>query len=170
MRNKHVMWVVVTILCLISLGWLLALGGSLLCSQLALAEYFRATTVEMMPFPQDCVAVQEQPSPRFMQIIKSQEAAYNLTLQKVVFCKMQRQITSSRSTLFEQAFDNATRSRWLPAYVGCCTYQFRRHFTVLVEENSEEGTFVSMAALIQRRSDYLRMLKLHCDPKLKYWQ
>jgi hypothetical protein len=56
----------------------------------------------------------------------------------------------------EQAFDQNTRRRWLPLYVGCCSYQYRRHVAVVIAQQDERGSLISQAALIQSRREFLR--------------
>jgi hypothetical protein len=170
MTSTRKLFIVVGLLLLLGLVSLLAFGGSYDCTRLALAEYFRPTTSELMPLSEDCVEVREQPSVKFLQIVRSQELAYNLTLQKIVSCKTQHQIPLAEPSFSQLMFDQETRNRWLPLYIGCCTYQFRRHFTVVAAQPSEGGFDVTRAALIQNRTDYFHFLTSHCSIKLGAWR
>lgn len=105
-----------------------------------------------------------------MHIVNLQRELYGLTLQKVTMCKTETPLPSVEPNFSDEVFDEDTRAKWLPVYSGCCTYQFRRHFAVVVAEPSGTGSVVLTAALIQSRSRYARFLRYHCDSKLTRWR
>jgi len=130
-------------------------GGPLGATQ-ALGEYLRPTTVEMMPLPDGCVPVNEAPASNAVRIVEHQRNVYHLALQKVVVCRTARRFPHLEPDFTELAFSPETRKRWLPLYLGCCSYQFRRHIAVVVADSNESGSVIVEAALIQTRWDYLR--------------
>jgi len=121
----------------------------------ALGDCVRPTTVTMMPLPEGCVQTSEVPPARLMQIVESQRAFYDLALQDVVVCRSPRRFPQDESAFLELAFSEEVRKQWLPLYIGCCSYQFRRHITVVVAEVGERGSTIVVAALIQSRWRYL---------------
>jgi hypothetical protein len=140
-----------------------------LCVALALGEYLRPTQIVEIPLSVACAPSMERPSARAMTIIESQAKQYHLVLQSVVVCRTSQRVTQSEPGFAEMFFNTDIRAKWLPAYVGCCTYSFRRHFAIVVAENSSEGALIVRASLIQGRWEYLKFLRLHCDEKLKAW-
>ncbi len=123
----------------------------------AVGECFRPTTLKMMPLPDGCVQTDETPPANLMRIVEYQRAFYHLTLQRVVVCRTSRRFPQSEPGFAHAAFSDEIRKRWLPLYVGCCSYQFRRHVTVLVEDADENGSVIVEAALVQSRWLYLRL-------------
>ena len=140
------------------------------CASLASKEYLRHESIEMMPLPKDCMQAGDQPPGALLEVVEAQKNAYELELQKITVCRSPHEMPNREPDFTLAAFDGKTRSRWLPLYVGCCTYQFRRHFTVVIQQNDGQGTVVVMAALIQSRWKYLRFLRRHCDEKLRVWE
>lgn len=140
-----------------------------LCACLGLGEYLTPTRAIVMPLARDCVADGRQPQSRTAALIQSQAEAYRLTVQSVTVCRSAEARTGSENDFAKRFFAPEVRERWLLGYVGCCTYAFRRHFAVIVQETAEDGTTVVAATLIQSRWDYIRSLRLHCDRKLRVW-
>jgi len=115
----------------------LAVGGPFGVTQ-ALGEYLWPTTVKLMPLPSDCVPTNEASSPEALRIVEYQRNFYRLSLQKMVVCRTPRKFPEMEPDFTEQAFDQNTRRRWLPLYVGCCSYQYRRHVAVVIAQLDEE--------------------------------
>ncbi len=132
------------------------IGGPFGATQ-ALGEYLHPTTVEMMPLPDGCVPTNETPPANLMRIVEHQKNVYHLALQKVIVCRTARKFPHIEPDFTEAAFSKETRKRWLPLYLGCCSYQFRRHVAVVVFDSNESGSIMVEAALIQSRWDYLRL-------------
>jgi hypothetical protein len=130
------------------------------------AEYFRPTTVEKMPLPEGCAQTSETAPANLMRIVEYQKTFYHLTLQEVVVCRTARRFPQSEPGFTGAAFGEETRKRWLPLYVGCCSYQFRRHVTVVVADVNENGSVIVEAALVQSRWLYLQ---LNWRKDLSYW-
>jgi len=151
MRSK---WIWITLVT-ITLGFALLWGGPLGVTQ-AMGEYLRPTTVKLMPLPSDCVPSEEAPSPEALRIVEYQRSFYRLALQKIVVCRTPRKFPTMEPDFTEQVFDQSTRRRWLPLYVGCCSYQYRRHVAVVIAQQDERGSLISQAALIQSRREFLR--------------
>jgi len=120
-----------------------------------LGEYFRPTTVMMMPLPEGCIQSKETPPANLMRIVESQKSFYRLTLQDLVVCRTAKRFPQGGHGIAEAIFSEEVRKRWLPLYVGCCSYQFRRHFAVVVTDARENGSVMVEAALVQSRWDYL---------------
>lgn len=139
------------------------------CVALALGEYLRPTEIVEIPLNVPCVPSIEQPSPSATTIIESQAKQYHLVLQSVVVCRTTQRVSQGEQQFAGTFFSAGTRVCWLPTYVGCCTYSFRRHFAIVIAEDSPEGALVVRASLIQSRWEYLKFLRLHCDEKLKPW-
>jgi hypothetical protein len=132
-------------------------GRELRRAALILGECLRPTTVEMMPLPNGCVQTTEVPPSNLMRIVDYQQSFYHLTRQRLVVC-----VTPARLPLSEPDFTRATfprevRTRWLPLYVGCCSYQLRRHVAVVAASPSRAGSIVVEGALIQSRWDFFRL-------------
>jgi hypothetical protein len=89
--------------------------------------------------------------------VENQRSFYRLSLQKIVVCRTSRKFPQVEPDFTEQVFDQNTRQNWLPLYVGCCSYQYRRHVAVVIAKQDERGTLISQAALIQSRWDFLRL-------------
>jgi hypothetical protein len=142
---------------------------SRICVQLAMTEYLKPTTVEAIPLPAGCNETSEELPARLMEIVKSQQTAYGLTLQNVVVCRSPLRLPASEPSFTQKAFDVQVRKRWIPAYVGCCTYVFRRHFAVVASDNGATGSVVVVASLVESRWDYIKFLRWHCDEQLKSW-
>jgi hypothetical protein len=139
------------------------------CLRLAVREIFQPTTVDIMPLSFNCSETQEAIPDPVQQIIEAQKSSYNLVLQNVKTCRTRMHLPQQEPEFTEAAFAEATRRRWLPAYIGCCTYSFRRHFAVVVTKPDAQGDLIVVATLIQSRWTYLRFLRLHCDQKLRVW-
>jgi hypothetical protein len=140
-----------------------------LCVRLAAAELFRPSTTELMPLPLDCVETRDAVSQDMLTIIELQRAAYDLSLQNVRTCRSSSRFPQGEPEFSERAFTEEVRRKWLPAYVGCCTYSFRRHFAVVAAKSDGEGAQIVVATLVESRWNYLRFLRWHCDEKLKAW-
>ena len=122
----------------------------------ALSESLRPTTVEMMPLPDGCAVSNEAPPSNLMRIVEYQKTFYHLALQKVVVCRSAKRFTQAEPTFTEEAFGEDVRKRWLPLYVGCCSYQYRRHVAVVVADVNQSGSLIVEAALTQSRWAYYR--------------
>jgi hypothetical protein len=122
----------------------------------ALSEYLRPTAVELMPLPADCVPSNEATSSEALRIVEFQKSFYRLNFQKIAVCQTPRRFPEGEPDFTEQVFDQETRRKWLPLYVGCCSYQYRRHVAVVISQQDEKGSLISQAALIQSRRDFLR--------------
>lgn len=140
------------------------------CASLASREYLGPGGMQMMPLPKGCLPVHEGSPVALLEIVEGQKKAYRLELQRIIVCRMSSQLPNREPDFTLAAFDDKTRSQWLPLYVGCCAYQFRRHVTVVAQQNDGQGAIVVMAALIQSRWNYLRFLRWHCDEKLRVWE
>ena len=150
--------------------FLIATNPGRTCARLALSEYLHPTnTVVPARLPSGCVETNEEPPERSRQIIEDERRSYRLALQKVTVCRASRQIPSSGASLRDEIFDRDQRQKWFSAYIGCCTYVFRRHFVVAVVEESDKGSICVMATMIQARWDFLRFLRWNCDKKLDVW-
>jgi hypothetical protein len=122
----------------------------------ALTEYLLPTTVQLMNLPSDCVPSNETPSPEALRIVEYQRSFYRLSFQKIVVCRTPRKFPSMEPDFTDQVFAQNTLRKWLPLYVGCCSYQYRRHVAVVISQQDERGALISQAALIQSRWDFLR--------------
>jgi hypothetical protein len=158
-----------SILIVVSLAALFAMRPWRTCALLAGREYFSRTTEIMMPLRDHCTTVNEAPPDGFMTIVEMQRASYGLELQRVAVCRSERQWPQGEPEFTQAAFSDQTQEQWLPLYLGCCSYQFRRHVTVVATQRSGSGSVVLMAALVQSRWRYLRFLRWHCDEKLARW-
>jgi hypothetical protein len=138
-----------------TLGFALLWGGPFGVTR-AMGEYLWPTTVKLMPLPSDCVPSNETPSSEAHRIVEYQKSFYGLSLQKIVVCRTARNFPGMEPDFTEQAFDQNTRRNWLPLYVGCCSYRYRRHVAVVIAQRDARGTLSSQAALIQSRWDFLR--------------
>lgn len=123
---------------------------------LALSEYLWPTAVELMPLPADCVPANETPSSETLRIMEFQKGFYRLNFQRIAVCRVPRRFPEGEPAFTEQVFDQETRRKWLPLYVGCCSYQYRRHVAVVISQQDKKGSLISQAALIQSRWDFLR--------------
>lgn len=142
----RIFWATAVIALAASVLWVIAPNAP----KRALGEYFRPTTVKMMPLPKWCVQTDEAPPTNLMHIVEYQRSFYGLQLQKIVVCRTKERIPAG------PAFDEDIRHRWLPMYVGCCSYQFRRHVAVVLANVDDSGSVIVEAALIQNRWAYLR--------------
>jgi hypothetical protein len=154
MKNKHT-WAVCASISMVVVIAALWVGRHPGVTR-GLSQYFNRTTVEMMPLHDGCNSTNDTPPASLMRIVREQEAFYHLTLQRVIVCR-----TAHSPPVFEPDFTGAVfseqvRKRWLPLYVGCCSYQFRRHVTVVAIDVNQSGSVIVEAALIQSRWDYLR--------------
>lgn len=169
-RRRPIFWKSVIILpCvfLFLLCILITLQPYRTCARLALVEYFRPTTVEMMPLPAGCVATSERPSIADMSDLPSEEKFYGLTVQMVSVCKLNHPLPQIEPDFSETVFSPETLRKWLQLYEGCCTYQFRRHFTIVITKSEPDGSLkITMITLIQSRKRYAEFLRWHCDEKL----
>jgi hypothetical protein len=119
----------------------------------ALEESLRPTTVKMIPLPEGCTRTDEVPPASLMRIVDYQAHFYHLKLQTVIVCRTNGS-PSQESADSAKAF--SIPESWLPLYIGCCTYQFGRHVAVVAMEQSEKGTVIVEAALVQGRLVYFR--------------
>jgi|ERR1700733_13065645 hypothetical protein len=152
--NVRRKWVWIT-LATVTLAIALIARGQLGITQ-ALSEYSWPTTVELMPLPADCVPSNETPSSEALRIVEFQRSFYRLNFQKIAVCRTPHRFPEGEPDFTERVFDSRTRRKWLPLYVGCCSYQNRRHVAVVISQQDEKGTLISQAALIQTRWDFLR--------------
>jgi|HubBroStandDraft_2_1064218.scaffolds.fasta_scaffold00974_3 hypothetical protein len=143
-------------------------GGSFVATQ-ALLDAATPKVLKMMPLPKDCIVADEPPPPGLMRMVEFQRGFYRLTLQKVVVCRTPRQLPQSEPDFTNVAFGEETRRRWLPVYVGCCTYEFRRHFAVVVADVNDQGSLVVEAALVQNRWEYFKHNWNKKQPAWSYW-
>jgi hypothetical protein len=118
-----------------------------------LLEALRPTTVEMLPIPDGCVATDAAPPPTLMKVVEQQKSFYHLKLQKVVVCKTTTRLSPDFPS---HTLHGIGAEQWLPLYVGCSSYQHRRHVVVEVASVDETGSVVAQAALVQCRWDFLR--------------
>lgn len=151
MRRKRV-WIALVI---ITLGLALLWGGSLGVTQ-ATGEYLWPTTVRLMPLPSDCVPSEEAPSPETLRIVEYQKSFYRLALQRIIVCRTPRKLPAMEPDFTDQVFDQSTRRKWLPLYVGCCSYKYRPHVAIIIAQQDERGSLILQAALIQSRHEFLR--------------
>lgn len=120
----------------------------------AVGEYLWPTTIKFMPLPSDCIPSNQSPSPEALRIVEYQRSFYQLSLQKIVVCRTPRKFPGTEPDFTDDVFDRNTRGKWLPLYVGCCSYQYRRHVAVVIAQQDERGSLISQAALIQSRRDF----------------
>lgn len=120
-------------------------------------ECLRPTTMNMIQLPKDCVKTDEAPPESAMRIVNDQRKHYELSLQRVVVCKVRGipPVSGTKPDANPSILIPDIPKPWLPAYVGCCTYQFRRHFAVVVASAAGRDTVVVAAALVQNRWSYL---------------
>ena len=116
-------------------------------------EAFGATTIEAPPPPEACVYSAGPPPAALMRVVEQQRSFYRLSLQRVIVCKTKDRLPPDFSA---RRFGNDSGRRWLPLYVGCCSYQVRRHVVVEVVAPDDAGFIVVQAALVQGRWDYLK--------------
>jgi hypothetical protein len=140
-----------------------------ICMFLGLKEYLSLTQVLAIPLPLACSPSDQKPTLGTLALIGSQAAHYHLVLQSTAVCRMVTVQPLDESEFATAFFSLDVRRRWLPSYLGCCTYSFRRHFAVIVVENRDGGTIVVAANLVQNRREYLKFLRSHCDEKLRAW-
>jgi hypothetical protein len=98
----------------------------------------------------------ETPSPEALRIVEYQRSFYRLALQEIVVCRTPRKLATMEPDFTEQVFDASTRRKWLPLYVGCCSYKYRRHVAIVTAQQDEKGSVISQALLIQSRLEFLR--------------
>ena len=124
-----------------------------------------------IPLTRTCVPSGQDPQPRTRAFIESQATQFHLRLQSIRVCRSTSigPAAQSERDFANVSFSAEVRDRWLPAYIGCCTYAFRRHFAIVVEEPAVDGPMLIVATLIQSRWDYMKWLRSHCDQKLKAW-
>ena len=101
-------------------------------------------------------AAMETPSPEALRIVEYQRSFYRLALQEIVVCRTPRKLATMEPDFTEQVFDASTRRKWLPLYVGCCSYKYRRHVAIVTAQQDEKGPVISQALLIQSRLEFLR--------------
>jgi hypothetical protein len=109
-----------------------------------------------MPLPNDCVETAEAAPANLLRIVRHQKEFYHLSLQRMVRCRTTRRFPHSEPDFTNAVFSEEVRKRWLPLYVGCCSYQFGRHVAVVVVHDRSSGSLVLEAVLIQSRWDYLQ--------------
>lgn len=130
------------------------IGGPFGVTQ-ALGEYLHPTTAKRMLVSEEC-SVDQSPPRTTMQIVNQYRRQHDLSLQQVFVCTSAALgAVSQDDPKFEAlALDGMTQRSWLPLRVGW-TYQYRRHFVVVVADHNNGKAVVREAILIQRRSDYL---------------
>ena len=165
-QNRVILWFASV---LGSIVFVLALTPYLPCAILGLGEYLRPTSTVPIPLRQTLFPTDQAPSPEARSIIESQAEHYHLALQSIAVYRSSLAKPQSENEFAAAFFSPEVRQRWLPAYVGCCTYSFRRHYAIIVVENGGDGSTLVAATLIQNRWDYIKFLRLHCDEKLKSW-
>jgi len=148
-RAKWGVLIVILVGGALAMVWPISLGTALRTFR----ECLRPTTVLMMPI-NECTPTDAVPPPNLMQIVDIQQRLYHLTLQKVSVCFTSSRLPTMEEDFGDVAFSAATRARWLPLYMGCCSYQFRRHVTVVAARAREGGSIIVEAALIQGRWDF----------------
>jgi hypothetical protein len=119
-----------------------------------LRECFRPTTVEMVPLPTGCVQTMEAPPSDLVRLLNQQKDFYHLKLQKTIVCRTQTRLIQNQ---LNAMISSEPHQDWLPLYIGCCSYQFHRHFLLLAARVDDSGSIVLAAAMIQSRWDYLRL-------------
>jgi hypothetical protein len=132
--------------------WTLAPHGA----KQAAREYLAPTSVEVMPLPDGCIQKDGVPPASLLSIVERQRASYHLSLQKVAICQT-TQTFRSQEDLVAASLSLEMGKLWLPLYIGCCSYQFRRHVVVLAADATEKGSLVIEASLVQSRWDFLRL-------------
>jgi hypothetical protein len=150
-RPRNLILVVIGIAVIVLLAWF---GRSFVAAQ-SIVD-LASPQLQTMPLPEDCVAVDETSPASLLRIVEYERDFYHLTLQKVVVCKTPRRLPQSEPDFTNTFFDQETRRRWLPMYVGCCAYEFRRHFAVVVADVNSEGSLVVEAVLVQGRWEHFR--------------
>lgn len=90
-----------------------------------------------------------------MRTIVQQRQAYGLRLQQVIVCRTSDTRGVGGGDVSDLFFSPEQRNTWLPMYVGCCTYQFRRHIVVLTGEVQGTDVVLVEAALVQSRWAFL---------------
>lgn len=133
------------------------LWGTPFGAKQALREYLWPTTVQWMPLPADCTSSNETPSPGVLRIVELQRSYYGLSLQKIMVCRIPRRLPRMEPDFTDQLFRPEVRRKWLPLYVGCCSYRKGRHTAVVIAQIDERGSLIVQAALIQSRRDFLRL-------------
>lgn len=135
----------------IAAAWLVVARGTMH----AILECMRPTSVVLLSLPDACVPTNEVPPARLTQIIEQQRDSYHLALQKVTVCRTNEsaRILAPDGQVILSA-DQA--KKWLPLYVGCCSYQFGRHVVVLIGDIQGKQAIIVQAALVQTRMAYLR--------------
>ena len=131
-------WVRIALV-VITLGLALLWSGSIGVIQ-ATGEYLWPTTVQLMPLPADCVPSNEAPSPEALRIVQYEKSFYQLALQEMVVCRTPRKLPNIEPDFTEQVFDQSTRRKWLPLYVGCCSYKYGRHVAIIIAQRDERGS------------------------------
>jgi len=135
---------------LIFLVGLLWVGGPFGLVQ-ACGEYLRPTSAIAIPLSAAHCSADEAPPANLMHLIDSQRTLHHLTFQKMTVCRSILRVPPS-DPRFVALYGYP--KRWLPVAAGGGAHQFRRHFAVVVAD--ETGSVIVEAALIQSRWDYLR--------------
>ena len=125
-------------------------GGPIGATQ-ALGDYLRPTVLGTMKLPGECTADEALPE-NVSQIVEAQRSRYALARQRVVVCRTMVGRYHSDDVV---ASNPIAEGRWLLSKAGGYTYQYRRHFAVLVVY--ENGTALAEVDLVQSRWDYLRL-------------
>ena len=132
-------------------------GGSLGLTE-GLGEFLRPTTVKMMHMQLavgDCSTTATVPAP-LMQIVETQRALHQLKLQQVAVCSTGLVIDRDGEDLTKWIGARGySDQQWQTLPTGCCTYQYRRHFAVVVGGFAKGVPIVIQAVLIQSRWNYL---------------
>lgn len=122
----------------------------------ALEECFRPNTVKMLPLPAGCVPTGDAVPDNLLRLLEAQRRFYHLQIQEVTVCRTAERFSTGRQDIVRQAFGEGLLHRWMPLYVGCCSYQFGRHFLVIAANEAVDGSLVLEVALIQNRWEYFR--------------
>ena len=155
MTGKKATWITLTAFLGVVFATLL-LTPRFTATREALLECLRPTTVKLIPLPATCVPTDLAPPPDLLRIVEYQRRHYRLLVQQVVVCRAAASPLPDMGNLVGGNASGNDRERWLPLYVGCCAYQFRRHVAVLAANVHESGYVMVEAALVQGRWDYLR--------------
>ena len=153
--NRMVKWVCLALVVLYIATAMSA--GRIFDVGVALAEYFRRTTIEGNYLPPGCIAEPGPLPPNLLRIIQEQRDINRLALQRVVGCRSPNKLPEfeAHSIGLRSAFGERNDCR--PLYNGCCSCEFGRHVMVLAAESRDDGSVLVQANLIRSRWDYLRL-------------
>ena len=89
-----------------------------------------------------------------MRVVEERMKLYSLSIQQVAICRGMLMFSQNQRNELASFYFRREGS-WLPLEGVCFTYQFRRHFAVVV--SNEDGSVIVEASLIQSRWDFLRL-------------